>query len=32
MIKLPKFEVDIPVPIKPPRIGLRERDVTMASM
>ena len=32
MIKLPKFEVDIPVPAKPPKPGLRERDVTMANM
>ena len=32
MFKLPKFEVDIPVIPKPPKLCLLERDVTMANM
>ena len=32
MMKLPKFEVDLPVVSKPPKLCLFDRDVTMANL
>ena len=32
MLKLPKFEVDLPVIPKPPKLCLFDRDVTMANL
>lgn len=32
MLKLPKFEVDLPAIPKPPKLCLLERDVTLANM